>query len=135
MPEIFGVLERIIEWTKLKCQIQAASPHALYVRERKIWRASIGANIGSEQNGKNDLFERPVLILKILYGGTLILAAPLRSGGQRGDYYVQTQYRKKVQSIILAQIMVISTKRLIRKLRVLPHEEFSQVRERLKRWL
>lgn len=34
------------------------------VRTREIWWCSIGVNIGVEQDGKNDLYERPVLIVR-----------------------------------------------------------------------
>lgn len=129
------ILEKIIQWTKLKCRIQAAPERVLYFKEREIWWASIGANIGSEQNGKNDLFERPTLILKTLYGGNLLLVAPIRSGGRRGDYYFRTEYENRIQSVIFSQIRVISSKRLVRKLRVMPLEEFARAKEHLKRWI
>jgi mRNA interferase MazF len=35
-----------------------------YFYEREIWWCSIGLNVGYEQDGKNDNFERPVLVLK-----------------------------------------------------------------------
>jgi hypothetical protein len=31
-----------------------------YFREKEIWWACLGANIGFEQNGKNENFERPI---------------------------------------------------------------------------
>jgi hypothetical protein len=34
------------------------------VHEREIWWCSMGVNIGDEEDGKNELFERPVLILR-----------------------------------------------------------------------
>jgi mRNA-degrading endonuclease toxin of MazEF toxin-antitoxin module len=128
-------IEKIVEWTKLKCRIQSAPEREIYFREREIWWASIGANIGSEQNGKNELFERPVLILKVLYGGSLLLIAPIRSGGKASDYYFRTRNGGRIQSVIFAQIRVISAKRLVRKLRVMPFEEFTRAKEHLKRWL
>lgn len=39
---------------------------SLYFKERQIWWASIGQNIGVEANGKNKKYERPVIILKNL---------------------------------------------------------------------
>lgn len=40
---------------------------------REIWRCSLGVNIGSEHDGKNDLYERPVLILKKFNKNTLLI--------------------------------------------------------------
>lgn len=34
------------------------------IRQREIWWCSIGINIGVEQDGKNDLYERPVLVVR-----------------------------------------------------------------------
>ncbi|MFA5871014.1 MAG: hypothetical protein WC842_03995 [Candidatus Paceibacterota bacterium] len=36
----------------------------IFCNIREIWWCSLGVNIGSEEDGKNELFERPVLILK-----------------------------------------------------------------------
>lgn len=44
--------------------------------EREIWWCSIGENIGFEGDGKNDMFERPVLILK-KYNAEVFFGAPL----------------------------------------------------------
>ena len=37
--------------------------HSVSFKERDIFWVSIGQNIGYEQNGKSDIFSRPVLIL------------------------------------------------------------------------
>ena len=34
------------------------------IRQRDIWWCSIGVNIGVEQDGKNTLYERPVLVVR-----------------------------------------------------------------------
>ena len=40
-----------------------------FVSEGDIWWASVGENVGSEINGKSDLFSRPVVIYKKLAHG------------------------------------------------------------------
>ena len=45
------------------------------IKERDIWWCSIGVNIGDEIDGKNELFHRPVLILK-KFSSELCLVAP-----------------------------------------------------------
>ncbi len=57
-------LIKFIEWTKLKIRIQISEEEPVYFREKEIWWASLGVNIGYEQDGKNRNFERPVLVLK-----------------------------------------------------------------------
>ena len=57
-------LFRFVEWTKLKIRLHIESKKIVYFYEREIWWASLGENIGFEQNGKDENFSRPVLILK-----------------------------------------------------------------------
>ena len=54
----------IIEWSKKKIEINNSNKYPRFFKEREIWWASIGSNVGSEEDGKNNDFERPVLILK-----------------------------------------------------------------------
>jgi len=56
------IIEYFTNWTKQKIRIHHADISDLYFREREVWWASIGANIGFEQNGKHDSYERPVVI-------------------------------------------------------------------------
>ena len=56
------ILKSFIEWTKLKIKIHFRKEN-VYFKEREIWWASLGMNIGYEENGKNETFERPTLVL------------------------------------------------------------------------
>jgi hypothetical protein len=52
-------------WIKKKKSLHESSKEkAAYFYEREIWWCSIGINIGFEQDGKNEHFERPVLVLR-----------------------------------------------------------------------
>ena len=57
-------LIKFIEWAKLKIRIHVSEEEPVYFKEKDIWWASLGANIGHEQDGKNESFERPILVLK-----------------------------------------------------------------------
>lgn len=50
-------------WHPLKKQIQE-DEKVPTIKQREIWWCSIGVNIGVEQDGKNDLYERPVLVVR-----------------------------------------------------------------------
>ncbi len=45
---------------------------APFFHEREIWWCSIGINIGSEQDGSDDEYSRPVLVLKGLSKETFL---------------------------------------------------------------
>ena len=51
-------------WNEEKKSLENVGHDILAFHEREIWWCSIGINLGDEQDGKNELFERPVLILK-----------------------------------------------------------------------
>jgi len=58
-------IKRFDEWIKQKKKLDSHdSTDSLYVKEREVWWISIGVNVGAEIDGKNELFERPVLIFR-----------------------------------------------------------------------
>ena len=59
-----SILKIFVAWTKLKVMVHF-SEREIYPKTREIWWASLGQNIGVEINGKNDNFERPVVIIKV----------------------------------------------------------------------
>jgi mRNA-degrading endonuclease toxin of MazEF toxin-antitoxin module len=125
------ILEKIIEWTKLKCRIQASAEKEVYFREREVWWASIGANIGSEQDGKYERFERPVLIFK-KFSENLAWVIPATSKAHAGTHYFRSPSAERPQTFMLMQLRAMSPKRLLRKQRSLPMDEFDDLRNRLK---
>lgn len=94
-----------------------------YFYPREIWWCSLGLNIGSEVNGKNKNFERPVLILK-KYGKYTALAIPETTRPKKGDFYHAYTHNQKRYYLLLTQARLISTKRLLRKIRTLDKENF-----------
>lgn len=136
MSEIKEILQRIIVWTKLKCRIQLSKQKEVYFSEREIWWAHLGENIGSEQNGKNDQFDRPVLIIK-KFNPSLLLILPMTTSEKDGKYYVATSHNggQRPAKVVLSQVRTISSRRLIKKQRTLPELEFREIRRRLKEML
>ncbi|MCA9353767.1 hypothetical protein KC842_02765 [Candidatus Nomurabacteria bacterium] len=58
-------------WIKEKKNINNNGTKKLFHR-REIWWACFGINIGREQDGRGDNFERPIIILKKLSQDTFI---------------------------------------------------------------
>lgn len=130
------ILKRFAYWTKLKYKLHVAEPkEPVYFYEREIWWCALGANIGFEQDGKNDNFERPVLILR-KFNEHMVWALPLTSKDKADSkFYQETEYEGERFFVILSQIRTVSSKRLLRKIRTLPEEEFTQVLEKVKGFL
>ncbi len=117
-------------WNILKKDID--NRKVIYVSEREIWFCSMGINVGSEQDGKHELFERPVLVIKKVTNNTFI-GVPLTSNKKKGSWYVEIQSTDS--SAIISQVRLFDTRRLARKITVISVEEFNKIRNALKDFL
>jgi mRNA interferase MazF len=110
-------------WNVYKKQIHKQE-RLVNFHEREIWWSSFGLNIGSEQDGRGDTFERPVLILKKLSKRTSIIL-PL-STKQKIEKFQSPIVHESIEGYaLLDQIKVIDQKRLIRKVGTLDKEQFT----------
>lgn len=125
----------IFEWHKVKIGIQVSEDkNNLYFYEKDVWWASIGVNIGHEEDGKNRRFERPVLILK-KFNKHLILVIPLSSKVKNDKFYYYKFSRGVFISAMICQIRLISSKRLFRKIGRVNSKDFNEIKQRIIRFL
>ena len=127
------ILALIVDWTRIKLRLQVRQPKPVHYREREIWWVHVGANLGSEQNGKNAGFDRPVLILRV-FTADLFWGIPFTTRSHSGTYYYATSCAigQKQQIAMLHQARVMSSRRLIKKQRTLPQDEFDELRNAVK---
>lgn len=116
-------------WSYIKPRIHERQNYPIYIHEREIWWASLGLNIGYEQDGKNENFERPVLIIK-KFNRFLVWIIPLTSTGKNNPYYYQFSVEKS--HLVLSQIKTISTKRLLRYTKKISQKEFETILDKIK---
>ena len=121
-------------WNELKKELDVRNEKVLF-HEREIWWCSLGVNIGFEENGKNEMFERPVLILRKFNKYVLWVLPLTRSIKDGGYYYKITQGDEDNSVVILSQIRLISNKRLLRKMRMMNAAEFREISEKVKHFL
>ncbi|MCX6713029.1 MAG: type II toxin-antitoxin system PemK/MazF family toxin [Candidatus Vogelbacteria bacterium] len=118
-------------WTKLKIRLHVAE-REIFPHEREIWWASLGQNVGVEINGKNDNFERPVLIIK-KFNDQMLLILPLTGKTKEEKYYYQFKGAdERFGSVVLSQIRLISSKRLIRKVGEVSENDFLEIKRKTK---
>jgi mRNA interferase MazF len=134
--QIKEILDRIIAWTKLKCRVVTTEHKPLYFREREVWWAYLGQNIGSEQNGKGIGFARPVLIVKKL-SVRLFIAIPLTTVAKNGslNHRLFNERSKREDFAIISQVRTLSSRRLIEKQRVVSAVDFLEIRRILREML
>ncbi len=110
-------------WNIKKKEINAEDKKIQF-REREIWWISIGVNIGFEQDGKNEQFERPVLILK-KFNKEMAFVIPMTSIEKNGKYYYALN---RNSSIILSQARLVSSKRFLRRIRKIGKKSFEEIK-------
>ena len=118
------------KWNKLKKNINE-NERFLSFYAKEIWWCSLGLNIGYEQDGKNKNYERPVLVLKKFNQNSLWIL-PITSSDKNGRYYYQFEYSNKKYSIILSQMRLICSKRLLRRIRKISKSEFIKIKKKFK---
>ena len=96
-------------------------------KERDIWWASIGINIGFEEDGKHEKFIRPVLVLK-KFNRELFLGIPMSTKLKDNRYYIPVTVKGKTVSVLISQIRVFSAKRIQDKLAELDKGDFERVK-------
>jgi len=120
-------------WNNLKKQIQER-PIDFHVRPLQIWWCSLGINIGSEQDGKNENFERPVLIYKFI-NKDMFLILPFTSSTKEDRHHVIVEDENlHKSSVILSQIRVVSPKRLLRQVGWISERWFLLIAQRLQEY-
>ncbi len=123
-------------WNKLKKKIEAErNIPDKYPKEGEVWMSSIGKNIGFEQNGSGDNFSRPVVIIK-KFNNHMFWSIPLSTKQKDLDfYYNYTDVYKQEVSVILAQMKLLSVKRLKRKLYEMDIKQVQEIKLKLQSFL
>lgn len=123
-------------WNEIKKKIQFDTDTSDYFpQEGEVWMSSLGKNIGFEQNGSGTNFSRPVLIVK-KFNNHMFWCASLSTRQKKFDFYHNfTDPGGEKVSLILAQLKLVSVKRLKRKLYRLSSDNLTEIKEKLKKFL
>ncbi len=121
-------MKRFLEWIGLKEKLHNNEYRPPLVSHGDIWWASIGENVGSEINGKNDLFSRPVIIHKKL-SHSFYFVVPTSTQTREGTWYVKFRHKELDTVACLHQARAIDYRRLSSKLGTLDDEDFERVKE------
>ena len=121
-------------WNNFKKKLDNRGDTPMF-KERDIWWASIGHNIGIEENGKGDEFKRPVLVVKKFHK-LMFWGIPTSSVQKNGKYYHTVNYldnkgRPTRSCLILSQMRVFDARRLMQKYGMIGQEELELVREKV----
>ncbi len=114
-------------WNKEKKRLHLNNP-TIFFHSREVWWCKLGINIGFEQDGKNQQFSRPVIILKT-YSINAALIIPLTSRNKKGTYYFDVgRVDGRDAKAVLSQVRFIDKRRLINKVDVVSVDMFEKLK-------
>lgn len=117
-------------WNNSKKRLETYASGSLLFHEREIWWCSLGINLGDEENGKNELFERPVLVFK-KFNNRICWVLPMTTKKKYGIHYHQLQHDGQIFSVILSQIRLVSVKRFLRLVRKISPHQFGLIQDKM----
>lgn len=107
------------EWNEVKQKVEKKEKISI-PKEREVYWASIGENIGFEQNGKSELFTRPVLVLK-RFTKNMFFGIPL---------FYDFELDGEKSNALLVQARLYDTKRLEKKIGMISKEDFQNLKKK-----
>lgn len=102
-----------------------------YFYEREIWWTSIGKNVGFEEDGKNEKFTRPVLVLR-KFNKYTFLGVPLSTSKIINKYRIPFKYKDDVESTaLISQLRVYDSNRLGTKDGTIPEADYKNIQAKI----
>ncbi len=121
-------------WSEVK-KSQDDKIRNVFCKERDIWWSTLGLNIGDEEDGKGELFERPIIVIKKFNNNIFWGCALSTKIKDNNKYYVKVKTKEGVQSVIISQLRLYDTKRLGEKIDVASKEDFEKIKTAIKNLL
>jgi mRNA interferase MazF len=95
---------------------------------REIWWCALGVNVGFEQDGIGENFERPIIVMQG-FNKDLFLGAALTTKRKEGKYYFPIgSINGKDSFVILSQVRLIDAKRLMNKIGTIDKKTFEKLK-------
>jgi len=121
------------QWHNLKQNLHNSRKIVVFKERDVVW-ASIGVNIGYEQDGKGKISSRPLLILK-KYNKNLFFGIPLSTKIKEGSFFFEFILNNKPSSALLVQGRTYDAKRLENKIGMISQKDFGALKLKLKELL
>lgn len=115
-------------WNVLKKELESRDCRPLF-KEREVWFCCLGVNIGNEQDGKGDLYLRPMLVLK-KFNENIFIGISITSRQKNLPFYLRLKNRSDY--LILSQIKLMDSKRLKYLARKIGKQEFKCIKEKIR---
>jgi mRNA interferase MazF len=127
------MIKQFQKWITKKEELQNRNsvPH---FKQANIYWCGLGENVGDEENGKSELFSRPVLIIR-KFNKNLFWGIPLTTQIKDNPYYVKISFQGKEQCAMITHLRLMDAKRLYKRMGELDQPDFQKVKESIKNCL
>lgn len=117
-------------WNKVKKATHTRTDAGeLFFYEREVWWCRLGVNVGFEQDGKGEHFQRPVVILKKLNQCDMF-AVPLTTNIKKNQYFIPFVGPDGVKrAAITSQLRRLDVKRLTEKMFTVDESSFLHIKK------
>jgi mRNA interferase MazF len=127
------VIKDFAGWHNLKQQLHARKDAPIF-QQQEIWWCSIGVNIGHEADGKNERYNRPILVVR-KFNAHIFWGVPLTTKIKENPYYHSIHFKDRQQCAMLSHFRLYDGKRLTKRMGKLSDSQFEGVRNALKNLL
>src|SRR3989344_9284521 len=123
-------------WTLLKKVLHNADDQKLFFHEREIWYCHLGENIGFEQDGSDDQFLRPIVVIR-KFNNDILWGVPLTRTQKDLPFYFtfiiqsETGANEEKSTAVLSQIRLIDAKRLRRMIGYISEKDVALLKKKL----
>lgn len=123
-------MKKFDEWNEVKKQLDVRVKN-ITPKDREVYWASIGENVGFEQNGKGEIFSRPVLIVK-RFSKNMFFGVPLSTQSRDGSFFYEFELNGAKSTALVVQGRLFDTKRLENRIGMITKEDFANIKTRLR---
>lgn len=124
--------KKLNNWNGVKGGLDSVTSRSF--RTGDVWWCAVGENAGVEINGKNAPFSRLVLVYKKLNKWSFV-GIPITSREKYGSWYMEFDFHGRAMHAVLAQIRLMSVKRLYKRMGSLDENDKLKVKLGLKAFL
>lgn len=117
-------------WHTKKTEVNDKIPR-LFFHEREIWFCHLGTNVGFEQDGKGELFGRPIVVFR-KFNNQVFWAIPLTTKNKNGRFYLPIDLKDGLHRMaILSQLRLLDAKRLYQKVGFIDKDTHKILEEKI----
>jgi len=125
------MFKNFIEWIHTKMRLDGRVRKINSIKEGEVYWCALGENIGDEENGKGNLFRRPVLVFK-KFNNNIFWGISMSTKNKGNIYYVKVLLKDIEQSAIISQLRILDSKRLDLYIGYISKDSFVKIQSSVK---